>query len=109
MLVRRVLQALLALAVMWALLERQGRLVVSVQLERLEAQEIREQRALRALREQLEVWARQGVLARQVPPELLEQRVARVRLALREQLALPEMPEPLAASGPRGVQGQAEP
>ena len=106
MLVRRVLQALLALAVMWALLERQGRLAVSVQLERLEAQEIREQRALR---EQLEVWARQGVLARQVPPELLEQRVARVRLALREQLALPEMPEPLAASGPRGVQGQAEP
>ena len=106
MLVRRVLLALLALVVMWALLERQGRLAVSVQLERLEAQEIREQRALRA---QLEAWARAGVLARQVPPELLEQRVARVRLALREQLALPEMPEPLAASGPRGVQGQAEP
>ena len=75
-------------------------------VERLEAQEIREQQALRA---QLEVWARQGVLARQVPPELLEQRVARVRLALREQLALPEMPEPLAASGPQAQQVQPAP
>jgi len=106
MLVRRVLLALLALAVVWALLERRERLAVSVRLERLEAQEIREQQALR---EQLDAWALAGVLARQVPPELLEQRVARVRLALREQLALPEMPEPLAASGPREAQGQAEP
>ena len=106
MLVRRVLLALLALVVVWALQERRELQAVRGQLERLAQQEILEQQALQA---QLETWVQQGVLERRVPPELLEQRVARVRLALREQLALPEMPEPLAASGPREAQGQAEP
>ena len=84
---RRVLLAQLVLAVLlalWALQERRERLAVSERLARLEAQELREQQALQA---QLEAWVRQGVLARQVPPELLAARVQRVRQALQEQLA----------------------